>query len=203
MRNFLVLILACIFMPAASLATNPKIAEGSIYPISQKDYPKIYKKWGKANVDHINALAPKAAEKVAASSECDTVNMVDLSDERSIPKKSIVFFVDCNNGKRFYVSENELKTNATITSKQAKTATVSDSVAMETCIARVKAKLNHPSTFKLHMLSQNVYRAPTGNVVAQFEFSAKNSFNLETKNRVKCYIDDKGMSEPEIYEVGK
>lgn len=192
-----------VLVSMAAHAANPKIGAGAILPITQSAYPKTYQKWGAAGIARINALLPKAADKVTESAECDRLDIIELSDERSIPKKKIVFFADCANGKRFYVSDDELKNQTVITSKQSKTATLSDSAVMGACMTRVKAQLNHPSTFKLHSFSQSVYRAPTGNVVAEFMFSAKNTFGLETKHKAKCYTDDRGMSDPEILEDDK
>lgn len=77
-------------------------------PYTEKGYLKLYATWGKKWVDNINTMMPLVVKKVAANPKCDAPSIADLSDNRSIVKQEAVFFVDCVNGERFYISQNEL-----------------------------------------------------------------------------------------------
>ena len=76
---------AFILCVASEAIGNPKIASHAVIPITQKGYPKLYASWGAAGVKRINELMPLAAEKAAASPECDKVDLVEISQTRSIP----------------------------------------------------------------------------------------------------------------------
>jgi hypothetical protein len=168
-------------------------------PITQKGYPKLYAAWGPEGVKRINELMPKAAQKAAASPECDKVDLVEISQNRSTPGKKIVFFVDCVNTKRFYIEDVELLTAAPARSQAAKMSGMSDSQATSNCESAIKAQLTNPLTFNRKMGTTSVYRAPTtGNVVVQFTFEAKNNLGAVLPSKAKCVITDRGIEEASI-----
>lgn len=188
--------LACIVAPVLA---NPKIAPHAVIPITQKSYPKLYDAWGTAGVKRINDFMPKAAQKAAASPECDKVDLVEISQNRSIPRKKIVFFVDCANTKRFYIEDSELGTAAPVQSQAAKMSSMSDTQAALNCESAIKAQLTNPLTFNRKMGTTSVYRAPTtGNVVVQFTFEAKNNLGALLPSKAKCVITDRGIEEASI-----
>lgn len=200
MNKIVLIAMACVISFPA-MAQNPKISSYAVTKITQNGYPKLYAQWGGDWVNKINSMTPKAAEVIAQNPSCDKVDLVDISTERSVARKKIVFYGDCINGQRFYVSDIEIAAGAPVQSKQDKTAGISDAAALEACVTSVKNRLNYPSTFSQSIFSSGVYRAPTGNLVAEFDFKAKNAFNLELKHHVRCVIDDQGLHEPEITEV--
>ena len=73
----------------------------------RSDAPKFYDKWGKATIDRSNKLIKKAARKAEESPDCDSVEWVSMSDNMSKPDE-IVWYADCTNGNRRYVSEKSL-----------------------------------------------------------------------------------------------
>lgn len=73
----------------------------------RSDAPKFYDKWGKATIDRSNKLIKKAARKAEESPDCDSVEWVAMSDNMSKPDE-IVWYADCTNGNRRYVSEKSL-----------------------------------------------------------------------------------------------
>ena len=73
----------------------------------RSDAPKFYDKWGKATIDRSNRLIKKAARKAEESPDCDSVEWVAMSDNMSKPDE-IVWYADCTNGNRRYVSEKSL-----------------------------------------------------------------------------------------------
>ena len=73
----------------------------------RSDAPKFYDKWGKTTIDRSNKLIKKAARKAEESPDCDSVEWVAMSDNMSKPDE-IVWYADCTNGNRRYVSEKSL-----------------------------------------------------------------------------------------------
>jgi len=178
-----------------------KISPHAVIPITQKGYPKTYAAWGAEGVKRLNALMPLAAQKVARSTECDTVDLVELSDQRSKPPKHAVFFVDCVNGKRFYVDESELGAQTPVQSQTKKMQALSDIQAIATCEKAIRPKLMVPDSHKRHLTDTSVYRAPaTGNVVVEYALTASNKAGVALTNRAKCVFTDQGLVEATILE---
>ena len=162
-------------------------------------WEKARSQWGAAEIKRINSLMPDAARNVAASSQCQSVEIAGWAEGRSdLSKKKIVFFVDCAGGKRFYVSEDDLKSNKAAASQNSKTLALNDTTAIEACEKSVKKQLNYPLSYNRHWTDTSVYRAPTGNIVVRFTFDAKNGLGGNLPQRAKCYIDDRGMQAAEI-----
>ncbi|MEN3974781.1 hypothetical protein [Emcibacter sp. SYSU 3D8] len=182
--------------PVADVSS--KIDPSAAFLIEGGGWDRTREAWGAEWIRRINAAMPKAALKVARSDECDYVEMVGLSDSRSIPRQSFSFYADCRNGKRFYVTEDELKSEAAAVSNNAKTAAIGDTQAISACEDSVKMQLHYPSTLDRHMFSTSVYRAPQGNVAVDFDFDAKNGLGAELPHHARCIIDDRGIHPAEI-----
>jgi hypothetical protein len=182
---------------AAGGASSSKIAPHAVKPFDQKNYPKLYAEWGVAGVKRINGLMPLAAQKAAASPECDKVDLVEVSSSRSSPGKKIVYFVDCVNGKRFYIEEGELQSAIPAPQSQtAKMANLSDSQATASCEAAIKAQLENPLTFTRKLTATNIYRAPTtGNIAVEFVFESKNRLGATLPGKARCVITDRGLED--------
>lgn len=187
-----------------SLATTPpsvdvskKVNPDGAFLIDGDGWEKSRREWGSTWIKRINKAMPKALAKAAQSPECDYAELAGLAD-RSEPKKKIVFYVDCRNEKRFYVSEEDILGTAPVVSKQAQTARISDQTAIEGCEASAKSMLNFPLTFDRHYLDTSVYRADGGNIVVQFVFDAKNALGAELPQRARCVIDDEGLHPAEL-----
>jgi len=190
------LLLVLVAIPFTAVAANPKISEYAVNPITQKGYPKLYAEWGAAKIKEVNSLLPLAAEKIASSTECNKVDLVELSGQRSSPHGDIVFFVDCANGKRFYVSKAELKSTSAPQSQEMKMSSISDHQATEACEKAIKAQLTNPMTFDKKFTTNSVYRAPsTGNIVVEFTFEAKNNLGGGVPHKARCVFNDKGLQD--------
>lgn len=174
-----------------------RVADGAVMLIEGEGWDRTRREWGAAGIRRINAAMPLAAERVARSPECDVVEMVGLSD-RSKPPSDIVLYLDCGNGKRFYVSDDELTSAAPAVSKNAQTAAISDTAAVRACEDSVKAQLNFPSTFDRDLLNTSVYRPDGGNIAVMFTFQAKNALGVELPQRARCVLDDQGIHPAEI-----
>ena len=167
-----------------------KIASGvREFKYDKKTYPKLYKQWGEKAVKEMNGYLPQIAEHVARENSCDAVESVDISDARSNPKaKQMVFFVDCRNGKRFFVSTDDLNSGRKLTAEQDKE--IDNSAVISQCDAAIKAKLNHPGTFDPHLLDTATGVNPNGNILVTRGFTAKNGLGMQIDYRAYCVITD-------------
>lgn len=167
-----------------------KIASGvREFKYDKKTYPKLYKQWGEKAVKEMNGYLPRIAEHVARENSCDAVESVDISDARSNPKaKQMVFFVDCRNGKRFFVSTDDLNSGRKSTAEQDKE--IDNSAVISQCDAAIKAQLNHPGTFDPHLLDTATGVNPNGNILVTRGFTAKNGLGMQIDYRAYCVITD-------------
>lgn len=165
-----------------------KIASGvREFKYDKKTYPKLYKQWGEKAVKEMNGYLPRIAEHVARENSCDAVESVDISDARSNPKaKQMVFFVDCRNGKRFFVSTDDLNSGRKSSAEQDKE--IDNSAVISQCDAAIKAQLNHPGTFDPHLLDTATGVNPNGNILVTRGFTAKNGLGMQIDYRAYCVI---------------
>jgi len=175
-----------------------KAVSKAVWEMTPDQFPRVYEQWGADWVDKLNAMQYEAARKVAQAPSCDSISIIGLSESRSVPKQSAVFFADCANGERFYVSDEDLQNNQAIQSKQEQMSDLTDSKAIEQCENAIMTQLTHPSSFSHTWLGQDVYRPATGNVVATIDFEAKNALGLDIPMSARCVFDDIGMSPPVI-----
>jgi hypothetical protein len=185
------------------IVVNPKdkIEAGAVYDIDRKNSPKLYQAWGKAGIDKLNRLQPLVALKAAESPNCDRVEYVSISDNRSVPRKRAVFFADCRNGQRFYISEDELQTQSTVASESDLMESLSDGDAIARCEALVRQRLNRPSSFDKKALTTNVQRFKTlGRVRVSFDFTGTTGLGIEVKSKAECLFGTTGIPEVTIEE---
>lgn len=95
--------------PATAAELDGKIDELAVILMDRKNWPRLYAEWGEAGVERLNELQPLIARKAASSPNCDRVALVGYSETRSVPKQEAVFFVDCRNEQRLWISEKDLK----------------------------------------------------------------------------------------------
>lgn len=181
-------------------APEKKILEGAVSKLTKKGRPKTYAKWGDKWIKRINDNLPLVALKVAEREVCDKVTNVDISDSRSTPKKEAIYYADCANGQRFYLSEKDLQDFVEVMSVSEKTTKHDDYAYISTCKNAIKGRLTHPSTFDDSWINTSVHRADIGNVSVRIPFEAKNSFNLLLEMEGICYFDDRGLTSVDIRE---
>ena len=164
-----------------------KISAGiSDFKYTKSSYPKLYEKWGDDGLDRINALLPQAVNTAAKNANCDKVEIVEISNERSIPTGKIVFFADCSNGKRFYISDSDIASGDVVAAEQDKKYDIAD--AIRKCDAKIKSALPNPSNFSSNMLDTTTDISPSGNIVVFRGFSVKNEFGTEIDYKVRCVV---------------
>lgn len=183
---------------ASQVPKQPRISDKAIIPITKDAWPETYKKWGKAGVDKINSLMKPAAELIAASPDCDAVDYISLSGDRSAPGKNIVFFADCANRKRLYISEQEINEKAIVVSQDRKSAAISDTDFLAACYRAIRNRLNFPSSFDPGWFGSSVYRAQAGKAVATVQFDAMNAMGAKLPHVGKCYMDGGVLTDVEI-----
>lgn len=166
-------------------------------PYTEKGYPKLYATWGKKWVDDINTMMPLVVKKVAANPKCDAPSIADLSDNRSIVKQEAVFFVDCVNGERFYISQNEL-TDETNVEAESDMLSGKSSQYIQPCRDMIKAQLSYPSTFDESFASVSAFKGTSGNMVVEIDFTAKNSIGAELPQSARCVFGTNGENEAVI-----
>ncbi|WP_266030427.1 hypothetical protein [Brucella intermedia] len=187
-----------IILSPATFAADENIDSNVFDPYTPKAYPKTFKTWGKNVVAKIDKYRALAAREVIKNPKCDFVESSELSDNRSSPPNKIVIFVDCRNGERFYLTSNEIDKKVAPKSVEQKTASINDDVAFQQCETAVMRALKFPSSFDKAWFSSHIYRAPQGNVVVTFDFSAKNGLGIDLPQQARCVFDDRGMHQPEI-----
>lgn len=180
---------------AATEVDKPKADYSDVvYEITKDEYPKIYSTWGKEWIDKINNMMPLAVEAVAANTKCDSPEMIGLSENRSTPKKEAVFFVDCANYERFFVSQNELK-EGTELHAESEVLAGDPSKYIEPCKDLIKAQLTYPSSFNGVFGGTNAFKGTSGNIVVEIDFTAKNGLGNEIPQSAKCLFTTSGTSE--------
>lgn len=166
------------------------ISENAVIPITKDSYPQTYEIWGTDGVERINSLMQRAAEAVASSPGCDKLETLGVSD-RSAPPGSIVFYADCTNGNRFFITEEDILEGRKTVSQNEKSKWLTDGQLVEISQEAVRVKLQHPCTF----LRWSVYRAVVGRTVVTVEFRVANGAGAGV---AKCYFDGLSLKEVEL-----
>ena len=172
-----------------------EIADGAVMPITREQWPKTFTAWGEKGIGRINALMQPAAEIVVSSPECDRLEILGLSDSRSSPPDIIVFYADCANGKRFYVTEEDVLAKRNVVTQDEKSTWLNDQQLIEISQEAVKARLNRPCSF----LNATVYRAVVGRSVVTIGCSTVSSAGAKITIAAKCYFDALSLTDVEMH----
>lgn len=146
-------------------------------------------------VNRIHQEDPRCREAIYPSS-------VAKSSMESKAQKKAVFFVNCGEGTN--------SVNVYFDAKRADDPTpfrapghIDQTRAIELCEAYSKANATHPSTVDFsRFMDLAISEHPNGRTQVISSFTAKNSFNLELKFRIRCLFDENGMIEANISEAG-
>lgn len=177
--------------------TKPVDYSDVAYEITEKGYPKTYARWGKDWMDDINRMMPLAVARVATNPKCDAPELADLSDNRSSPQQEAVFYVDCKNKERFYISQSELSGTSEV---QAESSVLAGkpSQYIQPCRDMTIPQLAYPSTFDENFAGANSYQGTSGNMVVEIDFTAKNAMGIELPQAVRCVFSTNGDVEAVI-----
>lgn len=174
-------------MPASTVSLDPYTSESA---------PIAIAKYG-ARLKEVEHYRRRAAEMALASGKCDSVFMAELNLESELD--SLTFWVDCQNGARIYLTEDEIDANATIMTQAEKSWSKADALAI--CKAEIKSRALIPSDVDIHeILGTSIYKSEvTSNVVVTMDFDAGNAFGVDIPYTAKCYFEPDKVGEIEIH----
>lgn len=184
------------WVPNSVLRDIERTAEGTRVYVEEDFF------WDKDASKHkkqIVAVTNKIAREHMGCSTLDTAS-VALSPSRSKPKDP-VFFVTCtpSSGAPFNVWFRPSDADKTF----AAVRPIPQGDAVLACEQAVKAAATHPSTVDFSRFLDVAYSArEDGRVALDSSFTAKNSFNLELKYRVRCLFDGMTLIESTVSEAG-
>ncbi|NTH51607.1 hypothetical protein G6L09_11560 [Agrobacterium rhizogenes] len=144
----------------------------------------------------IVAMINKLSRERTGCSKLDP-GSVTLSPSKSKPRDP-VFFVTCDPaGTAFNVWFRPTDIGKTV----ANVAPIGKGDAALACETEAKAQATHPSTVDFsHFLDVAYSARPDGRVALDSSFTAKNSFNLELKYRIRCLFDGMKLIEATVIE---
>lgn len=188
--------------PRATEETHvPAISDYATDPYTKQGYPKTFAAWGEDWVARINEVRALAAPLMAANPTCDKLDVVELSDNRSKVRESIVVFGDCVNLVRFYMTEGEVREGTAARSQAEKAAWFDETAMIESCTAALRERLALPASLDRDAWSLNVWQATTtGNWVIEFDFTAQNALGMELPASVRCVVTPERELSLEIVE---
>lgn len=115
-------------------------------------------------------------------------------------KADPVFYVTCGEGAgvfNVFFSKSEVAAGTPMTAAQH----IERVRAADLCERYVKSHANHPSTVDFsRVMDLQVIEHPNGRTTLNSTFTAKNSLNLETKHKIRCLLDKRGLIEGHISE---
>lgn len=198
-----------------ALATfEAKLGKYSIEVMKKKDYPKIHAKLGQSGFDRANSLARWAGITAAMNSKCaPKVDVVAVSDQST--RDEIQWFVDCENGERFQITETMAKvTKEQWTSSTSETAqkakelksapkaqpnsaavdaldTSDEAVIVGSCDRAVKSAMQSRGSYDPSWSYQYRKHPEKGRVSVGREFEAQNAFGATLSSEYECIVDAK------------
>lgn len=183
--------------PAAEQQEDIPLYEGVVYKITEEDHAQVYARWGKEWVENINAMMPLAVAKVAANDKCDLPEKVDVSENRSLVQKEVVFHVDCKNGEQFYVSQNELFNPTPLI---AENDVLNEGFGAYTlaCEELTKAKVEYPSSYKSIKPDVTAFKGSSGNMIVEIPFTSLNTYGADLPMLSRCIFSTSGETEVSI-----
>lgn len=170
-------------MPELSSGPAP-IRSGALDSYTKATHPKVFAKWGSDGAARIEAHQKLAADKIANSGQCDAISIVGLSEQRSSPPANISVFVDCENGKRFYVGSKDA---AGAAPRSEFSQAMSERAAVSACEAMVKAGSKFPSSVDISSsgIASDIHKT-TGLTTVYMSYEAKNGIGVNVPQEAFC-----------------
>ncbi|QLB23316.1 hypothetical protein [Phocoenobacter skyensis] len=173
-----------------------KIKKVNLSPYDKKSYPKLFKKY-KKRIKDIEIHRKKAALKAAMSEKCDNVVISELSSKSTL--KNLRYFVDCENGERFELTEKDLKDvsddGIVKTAPKANSETEYDTLeTWRACKEMIQAEASPSEVLTFHEVLGTATRVNknTGNYEIYTDFESKNAFGVEYGFSARCIFGKDG-----------
>jgi len=182
---------------SGKITYDTKISTSALTPYTTKDYPKTVKKF-KSRLAELEVMRKTAAEMAIDSGKCDYVYMSEISDTRGSLQK-MVFWVDCRNGERIYLSEDQITAKSKVATQ--KELAWNEAEAIKACKQGIKNRSLLPSKVDLHsILGTSTYKSDiTQNLVVRMDFDAMNALGAEMPYTAKCYFEPGLLGNIELY----
>lgn len=166
-----------------------------VYRMTKDEYPKAYEAWGGEWIERINDSMLPAVRAVDKKRQCDKPVMINLSEQESITQQKAVYFVDCENGRRFYININDVNEGKDIYTDDDVKRRVKreENLRLADCQITIKNSLKNPRSFDIDISTvQHGYDASKELNTVKFRFYAQNGFGAEIANIGKCSFDKAG-----------
>ncbi|HGA8481227.1 TPA: hypothetical protein ACITN2_004667 [Salmonella enterica subsp. enterica serovar Virchow] len=211
--------------PTTTAAGNvaARVDADAIERITREDYPKAFKRLGKAGADEAYKGATVAAWRAIQSPDCAEVETASVTMESTA--RHMEFFVNCNTPTgstltakqwRFKASELKDKRGHWYTADNVPAAGTSDTdrnIAQQEaarnqapadyarCEEQIKSQLDYPSAAEFHNLAGRAdFVNPQNENVIQIEFEAKNGFGNMLPFTANCIFHHNGKLTTDIFK---
>jgi len=187
-----------------------KIHPSAVSRAKQQHYPKLYADLGAEAVNRANDLTEWAAVIGAESDKCNRVEIDEISSKSS--KTAIEWFVDCENGERFQITEkdatetrdrwqsvdedgqlNVTETVATVAPNSSALEDVSEVEVVTRCDRAAKIAMKSQSSFDAAWSWKFMKHPKNGRVTVIRDFEAQNAFGANLSSQYECIVDAKSM----------
>lgn len=175
--------------------------------ITRADYPKMYTKLGKAKFDTANGLMAWAALAAAESEQCPKVKDIGVSD--SSTRTAVRWYVDCENGERFMVTEElaiaardqydpaatlaaraKAKQVAVAEPKSARWKKFNEANAATACDLLTQQAMLVPRSFSTGWNRWQIEKNDeTGIVTIERDFKSENAYSMKINGRYRCVLN--------------
>lgn len=180
----------------SSVLLKKKVDSAGVKVITESDviWDKDTKPYKSIIVEGLNKIHRENAN-------CKEIDSMVIKSKTKSTKVNPVFFVTCGSGAKavnVFFSKSDLKSGKQLLAAR----NIDKGKAFELCKAGVLAKATHPSTVQFpSSLGANITEHPNGRTRVVFNFTAKNSFNLELKHKANCILEESGLIETNISET--
>lgn len=194
----------------------------AIERITPEDYPKAYKRLGRAGADEAYKGAMVAAWRAIQSPDCAEIETASVTMESTA--RHMEFFVNCNTPTgsaltakqwRFKAAELKDKRGHWYTADNVPAAGVSDTdrniaereearsqapADYSRCEDAIRKQLDYPSSAEFHnMLGRADFENPAGENVIRLEFESLNGYGNKIPQVANCIFHHNGTLTADIY----
>ena len=143
-------------------------------------------------------LKDKAALTARTWSECGEAVASEVLESRDGPASRVVIRIDCRNGTRFYIDQDET-TFDRFPPEEPVAAAITDGEAIGACEEKLKHGLAMPASYQRRLPSTGVYRGQSGDAVVTFDFDTLNGLGFPLAMQAECLLDARQIARLEVH----